>query len=176
MPSGSNVRLMLPERLVERRPEHLLHERAAHEAVAMLAGERAAELEHEVGDVVGERLERPHAFGGLHVDHGPHVQAADRRVGVDAGGGAVPADDREKPVDVVAQPFGRDRGVLDERDRLGVALSSPSTGRAPPRAGPRSWPAPADPARGGSDSRSRARDRSRSSASSRGGRSSARSA
>ena len=45
------------ERVVERRTEHLLHERAAHEAVAMLTGERSAELEHEIGDVVGDRLE-----------------------------------------------------------------------------------------------------------------------
>ena len=57
MPSGSNVRLICAERLVEHRPEHLLHERAAHQAVAVLARERAAELEHQVGDVVGDRLE-----------------------------------------------------------------------------------------------------------------------
>ena len=63
----------------------------------MLARERAAELEHQVGDVVGDRLEPPHARRGLEVDDRPHVQTADRRVRVDAGRRVVPADDREKP-------------------------------------------------------------------------------
>ena len=110
------------ERLVEHRPEHLLHERAAHQAVAVLARQRAAELEHEVGDVVGDRLELLHALLGLQVDDRPHVQAADRGVRVDAGRRAVPRDDGEEALDVVAQLLGRDRRVLDERERLGVVL------------------------------------------------------
>ena len=57
MPSRIERPLDLPERLVEHRPEHLLHERAADQAVAVLARQRAAELEHQVGDVVGDRLE-----------------------------------------------------------------------------------------------------------------------
>ena len=65
---------------------------------------------------------RLHALRGLEVDHRPHVQAADRRVRVDAGDRVVLANDREEPLDVVAQLLRRDRGVLDERQRLGVAL------------------------------------------------------
>ena len=57
MPSGSNVCLIGPERLVEHRAEHLLHERTAHQPVAVLARQRAAELEDQIGDVVGDRLE-----------------------------------------------------------------------------------------------------------------------
>ena len=110
------------ERLVELRPEHFFHERAAHEAVAVLAGQRAAVLEHEVGDFAGNGLEGLHACLGLHVDDGPDVQAAHRRVGVDAGLDLVPPDDPEKPLDVVAQPVGRDRRIFDERQRLGVVL------------------------------------------------------
>ena len=145
------------ERLVQHRAEHLLHERAAHEAVAVLARQRAAELEHEIGDVVGDGFELPHALFGLQVHHRPDVQAADRRVRVHAGAtcrGA--ATSCEKPVDVVAQLLGRHGGVLDEGERLRVALSSPSRGRGRPRAGSRFAPAPAGRARSGSDSRGRA--------------------
>ena len=49
--------LDVAERLVEYRAEHLPHEWAANESVAVLAGQRAAELEDEIGDVVGQRLE-----------------------------------------------------------------------------------------------------------------------
>ena len=122
MPAGSNVRLIVAEGVVDRRPEHLAHERAAHQAVAVLARQRAAELEHQVGAGVGDGLELPHARLGLQVDHRPHVQAADRGVGVDAGRGAVRADQCQEALDVVAQPLGRHRRVLDERDRLGVLL------------------------------------------------------
>ena len=110
------------KRLVQRRAEHLLVECAAHQAVAVLARQRAAELQHQIGDVVGNRLELRHAGRGLEVDDRAHVQAADRGVRVDAGDGAVAGDQLLEARDVVAQPLGRHRGVLDERDRLGVAL------------------------------------------------------
>ena len=45
------------EGFVEQWPEHLPHERAAHQAVAMLAGKRAAELQHEIGDVLRDGFE-----------------------------------------------------------------------------------------------------------------------
>ena len=38
--------------LVEHRAEHLLHERTAHQAVAMFAGQGPAVLEHQVGHLV----------------------------------------------------------------------------------------------------------------------------
>ena len=132
-PCGSNVRFQRPERLVELRAEHLFVERTAHEAVAVLAGQRAAEFEHEVGHLVGDRLELRHAVRGLEIDDRPHVQAADRRVRVDAGRGVMTLDDGDETLDVVAQLLRRDRGVFDERDRLRRRLSSPSTGPAPLR-------------------------------------------
>ena len=111
-----------PERLVELGTEHPLHERPAHQPVAVLAGERAAELEHQLGDVVGDGLELPDPRRGLHVDDGAYVQAADRGVRIDPGGAAVALHDVQEPGDVVAQPRRRHRGVLDEGDALGVAL------------------------------------------------------
>ena len=92
MPSRIEGPLDRAERLVEHRPEHLLHERTAHQAVAVLAGERAAEFQHQVRDIVRDGFELAHALVGLHVDHRAHVQTADRGVRVDAGGGAVAVD------------------------------------------------------------------------------------
>ena len=88
----------------------------------MLAGERAAELEDEIGAVIGDGFELPDAGLGLEVDDRPHVQAPDRRVRVDAGLGAALANVLQEPIDVGGEPLGRHRGVFDERQRLGVAL------------------------------------------------------
>ena len=85
--------LHLPERLIELGAEHLLVEGAAHQAVAVLARQRAAELEHEIGDFVGDRFELRDAVRGLEIDDRPDVQAADRGVRVHAGGGVVPPHD-----------------------------------------------------------------------------------
>ena len=101
------------------------------------------------------------ALGGLQVDDRPDVQAADRRVRVDAGRGAVPRDDLQEPLDVVAQLLGRDRGVLDERDRLGVALHRHRQAERRLAQAPDPRLVAAGRARGGSDSRSRAPRRSR---------------
>ena len=80
----------------------------------MLARERAAKLQNEIGDVVGDRFEHTDARVRFHVDHRPHVQASHRRMGVHAGRRAVPLDDALEPLDVIAQLFGRDGGVLHE--------------------------------------------------------------
>ena len=59
---------------------------------------------------------------GLHVDHGPNVQAAHRSMRVNARGGVVRVDDFEKAPDERAQLLRRNRGVFHERDRLRVFL------------------------------------------------------
>ena len=51
------------------------------------------------------------------VDERADVQAADRAVPVPAGGQAVAVEDLLEARDVVVQPLGRDRRVLDERER-----------------------------------------------------------
>src|SRR5262245_13441092 len=114
--------LDVAEPLVDLPSEHPFHERAAHEAIAVLAGERAAELQHEIGAGGGDRLELPHAGLRLEIHDWPYVQAADRRVRVDAGARAVCANHREKTLDVVAKAFRSDRCVLDERQRFGITL------------------------------------------------------
>ena len=145
------------EGVVEHRPEHLADERAAHEAVAVLARERAAEFEHEIGDVASQRLEAPHAFLGLEVDDRPDVEAADRGVGVDAGLRAVGPHRRRgtgrcsRAAAPAARPCPRRTRATWRRP------SSPSTARARLRAGPRCAPASAGRARGRSGSRTRGR-------------------
>ena len=112
--------LQLAEGLVQDAPIHLLLERAADQTVAMLARERTAVLEHQFGNLLGDRFELPHALLGLEVDHRPDVQAADRGMRIDAGLGLVSRDDLQELGDVVAQVFGRDGRILDERDGLGI--------------------------------------------------------
>ncbi len=57
--------LQLAEGPVQHRAIHLLLERAADQSVAVLARERAAIPEHQLGDLAGDRLEPPHAVLGL---------------------------------------------------------------------------------------------------------------
>ncbi len=112
----------LPECRVEGRAEHLFHERAAHQAVAMLTGERATELEHEIGACRCNVFELAYACLGFQVDHRPDVQTPDRGMRVDSRVRAVLPNHGEEPIDVVAQSFRRHGRVFDERQRLRVAL------------------------------------------------------
>jgi hypothetical protein len=98
-----------------RRPPGFLREGPAHQTVAVLARQRATELEDEVGDVVGDRLEPSDALVGLHVHHGPNVEAPHRRMRIDAGRRLVSFHDLQESLDVVPEFFGGDCGVLDER-------------------------------------------------------------
>ena len=127
--------LQLAERLVEHRAVHLLLERAADQAVAVLARERTAILEHQLGDLLGDRLELPHALLGLEVDHRPDVQAADRGMSVDPGRGPVTRDDRQKLGDVVAQVLGA-TAVSSTNE---IALASPFSAIESPSAIVRSF-------------------------------------
>ncbi len=121
-PVGIEHLLHLPERVVKNRTEHLLRERTPNQAVTVLARQSSTELEDEIGDRIGDRLELRHALGCFQIHHRADVQAADRGVRVDAGDRVVVANDLKKPLDVVAEPLGRDRGVLDKRQRLRVAF------------------------------------------------------
>ncbi len=123
-----------PERVVEDGAEHLLHERAAHETVAMLARERRAEFECELGDVARNGLELPDPLLGLHVHDGPDVQAADRGVRVDAGARPVAGDDLQEAIDVVARASRGRRPCLRRTTATCCRPSSPSRGRARPLA------------------------------------------
>ena len=88
----------------------------------MLSRECAAKLKHEIGDILRDGFELTDAVLGFHIDHGPHVQTADRGMRINAGGGLMLANDRHESVDVIAQLFRRHGRVLDERQRLRVFL------------------------------------------------------
>ena len=131
---------------------------------------RAAVFEHEIGDLVGDRLELPHALVGLQVHDRPDVQAADRCVRVDAGRRAVALDELRE-TGRCSRAASRARPRCPRRTRATWRrLSSPSKDPAPLRAGSRFAPVPADRARGDSDSRDRARADPARRACSRGGR------
>ena len=91
IPSGSKARLISRNASYSAGAEHLPHERAAYEAVAVFAGKRAAEFEHQVRHLLRDGLELPHALLRLQIDHRTNMQAADRSVSVNAGGGFVAA-------------------------------------------------------------------------------------
>ena len=77
--------LDLHERRVDLGAEELAVPEAAGQAVAVLAAHRAAELDHQVGDLAGDRPQRLHALGRLDVDDRPDVQAADVGVAIARG-------------------------------------------------------------------------------------------
>src|SRR5438128_2135264 len=93
--------LHLPEGLIQLRAEHLFVERASDQAIAVLAGEGAAEFEHEIGYLVRYRLELRDTVGGLEVYHWTDVQAANRCMRVDAGFRSVPLHQAHEPLDVI---------------------------------------------------------------------------
>ena len=140
IPCGSNVRLTVRNASYSDRAEHLLHERAADEAVAVLARQRAAVFEHEIADIVGDRLELPHAFLGLEIDDRPDVQTADRCVRIDARRRAVPLDELRETSRCSRAASRAPRPCLRRRRAISLRLSSPSTGPARLRAGSRSAP------------------------------------
>ena len=87
----------------------------------MLAAHRAAELDHQVRHLPGDRSERFDAFGGLDVDDRPDMQAADVGVAVARGPDPMPLDNRLEAVVERGKPVRAHGRVLDEGDRLGVA-------------------------------------------------------
>ena len=129
---GVEERLDLAHRLVELVAEHAPVERAADAAVAVLGGVDAVELRHQRGDLVGDGGHRldPARLG--EVDERADVQAADAAVAVEAGGQPVAVEDGAEGLDVVAQPLGGDRGVLDEG---GGPLGALAGGHQQPEAG-----------------------------------------
>ncbi len=87
----------------------------------MLAAERAAEAQHQVGDLLGDAPHAGDVAGLLEVEDGADVQAADAGVAVEGAVGAVAAQRVAEEGHELRQPLRRHGGVLDERDRLGVA-------------------------------------------------------
>jgi hypothetical protein len=114
--------LELPEGPHERGAVHPFEERAPRAAVAVLARDRPAELDNEVGDLLGDRAHLLEAARRLQVDDRADVQAPHRAVAVVGADGLVLSEDLAKPRHELGELPGLDARVLDERDRLFVAL------------------------------------------------------
>ena len=97
-------------------------ELAPRDAVAVLAGVRAPVLAHHLEALFrdGPHCARP--LVGLEVDDRTHVQGADRSVRVPGAAGAVAGEDGVEAAGVLGEVLEPHRAVLDERDRLPVAL------------------------------------------------------
>ena len=102
--------------------EHALVELRARDAVAVLAGVRALEAADELEGLLGDGAHRPASGRLAQVEDRAHVQAADRGVGVPGAAGAVAGEEIGDRLGVVGEVVERHGAVLDEADRLGVAL------------------------------------------------------
>ena len=111
-------RLELGEGADELRPVHPLEELRARQAVAVLARERPAELDDEVGDALGDAAHPGDVARLARVQRGADVQAADRRVPVEAGPRPLALQQLLEAHDELLQPVRPHGGVLDERDGL----------------------------------------------------------
>jgi len=97
---------------------------APRQAVAVLAGERAVEIEHEIGDLVGDRGHFFNLALALQVDQRADVHAADGAMAVVARRRVVPSENFPEARDEFRQLRRIDGGVFDEGDRLLVALDA----------------------------------------------------
>ena len=73
---GIPQRLEFAEGLHQLRPEHLGQQSGARLAVAVLAAERAAEAEHDIGGAIEEFAEIAQPLFGAEVEVDAHVHAA----------------------------------------------------------------------------------------------------
>src|SRR5262249_16586361 len=96
--------------------------RAPRPAVAVLAGDRAVELHHEIGDLVGDLPHLLEAPRRLETDGRSDVQASDRAVAVVRTVHLVPGEDLAEARDELREMPPVDGGVLDEGQRLGIAV------------------------------------------------------
>ncbi len=111
------------KRVVERRAELPRDPFAAAQAVAVLAAVRALVAAHERRRLLGDRAHLRRAVAP-HVEDRPHVQRADRRVRVPGAARSVAREHLGQRVGVVGEVRERHRAVLDEADRLAVALQA----------------------------------------------------
>ncbi len=106
------------ERADQFRTEHRFVEFRTYDAIPVLARMRAAILAHDREGLFGNRPQLADILTPLHVQDGPHVQAADRRVGVPRTVRPVFFEDARQPLGVLGEMFQRDRAIFDDRDRL----------------------------------------------------------
>ena len=114
--------LELAERPDQLGTEHPRQQLAPRLAVAVLAGQRAAVGDHQVGRVLHERAVGGDALRGAQLERDPGVHAALPEVPVQRRALVVVALQQLAEVpQVVAEPLGRDRGVLPAFVRLVLA-------------------------------------------------------
>ena len=119
--AGSQMRLELAERLHQLLAVHPRQQFAARLAVAVLARERAAELDDEVGRLLDEPAIGGDALGGLQIEVDARVHAALAEVAVERARVVELGHQPAEPAQVLAEARGRDGGVLPALPVLGFA-------------------------------------------------------
>ena len=115
LPIGIPEALERAHRLHEVGPEHLDQVVGVRLSVAVLAGERAAVGENEVGRLVEEAEERPDARLALQVEADARVHAALAVVAEEDAREPVPAEQLREVPQVPAEPLGRNGRILEAR-------------------------------------------------------------
>ena len=114
--------LDLAEGARQPRAVHGLDPFGAHETVAVLAGVRALVFLDQRARFLGDRAHLLGAVLRAQVQHGAHVQAADRRVGIERAARAVLREHLRQALGVIGEMLERHGAVLDERHGFAVAL------------------------------------------------------
>ncbi len=86
----------------------------------MLAGDAATEVDHDIGDGVGDALHPLDPRIGFSVDERADVEHSGPRMGVEGRERVVRLEHLLEPPGVLGEVFGGHRTVLDERDVFGV--------------------------------------------------------
>src|ERR1700693_1848794 len=95
----------------------------AYDAVAMLAGMGALEAAHQRERLLGDRPHGDDILFEAQVENRPHMQPADRRMGVPGAAGPTLLENIGQPGGVFGEMLERNRTILHEGDRLcGVAV------------------------------------------------------
>src|SRR2546423_5674241 len=121
LPAGIPDRLDLAERLDQLGPEHLRQQLCARLAVAVLARQRAAELQHDVRCFIEEGAVLPEARLAREIEVPTCVDTALAVVPVERAVVLVLLGELPQPAQVFTQPLRWDRGVLPALVRVRLA-------------------------------------------------------
>src|SRR5271156_4565376 len=112
----------LRESLDQLRPEHLGQEFGARPAVTMLAGKRAAELDHQAGDLFHRGAKPCDAGGAFEIEIDPAMDASVAEVAViDGGQEPMRLEQGGKAAQIRAELDRRDRDVFGTRPGARIA-------------------------------------------------------
>ena len=114
----------LAERVVQLRPKELFVQMTSCQSVSMFTAHAPAELNNEIGNLIGHVPHDANIFGILGVDQWADMKATDTRMTVVPGARTVFMDDIPEPNKEFRKSRWFDGTVFNKGDRFAVALHS----------------------------------------------------